>query len=141
MCIFNVFPVGGVLVVAVGYTRACIHLWTVWSGHTCAIPNPLTSWHERRARAHACPYCTHIGLRPTRTQKMQLQKKSGDKHIYIYIYIYIGSVCMPDACITSGKHACTSADLFRIYNQTPANLGPSNASNASNELEYCPFPW
>ena len=63
------------------------------------------------------------------------KKKSGDKHIYIYIYIYWGVY----ACITNGKHACTSADFFRIY-QTPANLGPSNASNASNELEYCPFP-
>ena len=64
MCIFIFFPVGGVVVVAVGYTRACIHLWPVWSGHTCAIPNPWTSWHERRARAHACPYSHRAAPNP-----------------------------------------------------------------------------
>ena len=134
MCIFNFFPVGGVVVVAVGYTRACIHLWPVWSGHTCAIPNPWTSWHECRARAHACPY-SHWAA-PNPHTRIAVAKINPAMSIYIYIYIYWGVY----ACITNGKHACTSADFFRIYNQTPANLGPSNASNASNELEYCPFP-
>ena len=30
ICVYLIFfPVGGVVVVAVGYTRACIHLWPV----------------------------------------------------------------------------------------------------------------
>ena len=106
----------------------------VWSHMTCAIPDPCPSWHERRAHAHACPYSHRAAPNPH--TKIAVAKRNPAISIYIYVYIYWGVY----ACITNGKHACTSADFFRIYNQTPANLGPSNASNASNELEYCPFP-
>ena len=75
MCIFKKKnPVGGVVVVAVGYTRACMHLWPVWSGHTWHVLY-LTHGPRGMSAEHVpTPALTHIGLRPTRTQELRSQK-------------------------------------------------------------------
>ena len=54
ICVYLfIFPVGGVVVVAVGYTRACIHLWPVWSGHTCIFicSYKYFTWSDTRPSA------------------------------------------------------------------------------------------
>ena len=54
ICVYLfIFPVGGVVVVAVGYTRACIHLWPVWSGHTCIFicSYKYLTWSDTRPSA------------------------------------------------------------------------------------------
>ena len=87
MCIFNVFPVG----VVCWWSRLGTRERAYTSGPCGLVTHVLYLTHGPHgmsAEHVPTPALTHIGLRPTRTQKLQLQKKSGDKHIYIYIYIY-----------------------------------------------------